>query len=62
MNKEELKEILKKHAAWLRDKSEGKRADLREANLIRANLSGAERSGSCFFLLAAMVRVDWAYC
>ena len=33
----DLKEILKKHLAWLRDEKDGKRADLTGANLTDAN-------------------------
>ena len=37
----ELSKILKEHKRWLgTDEKEGKRADLREANLSDANLSG----------------------
>lgn len=37
----DLKEILKKHLAWLRDEKDGKRADLTGANLTDANLTDA---------------------
>jgi hypothetical protein len=37
----DLKEILKKHLAWLRDEKDGKRADLTDANLTCANLDFA---------------------
>lgn len=37
----DLKEILKKHLAWLRDEKDGKRADLTGANLTDANLTCA---------------------
>ena len=37
----DLKEILKKHLAWLRDEKDGKRADLTYEDLIRVNLTGA---------------------
>jgi len=39
MNKERLNRILEQHKLWLKSKGrEGKRADLREANLYRAEL------------------------
>ena len=42
ITEEELKTILEQHALWLdSDEIEGKFADLRYANLYRANLSGA---------------------
>ena len=62
MKKEELKEILDKHAKWWRGEDGGERADLRGAdlsganlswanlswaNLSGANLSGANLSGTC---------------
>ncbi len=46
MTKDELSEILAKHALWLQDDPAGVRANLREANLIGANLSGANLSGA----------------
>jgi len=42
----ELQEVLKAHAAWLKNQSEGTRADLYKANLYKANLSGADLSGA----------------
>ena len=39
-----IKDILDKHAAWLRGEPEGVKADLAEANLSRADLSGANLS------------------
>ena len=42
ITKEELTEILKKHVEWLKDISNGLRADLSGANLSRADLSGAD--------------------
>ena len=45
VNKERLREILKSHAAWMRN-DEGERADLSVANLHGANLSGANLSGA----------------
>ena len=42
MNKEKLKEILDKHKKWLIHKDSGVCADLREADLSGANLSGAD--------------------
>lgn len=42
MNAKKLKEILVKHAEWLKTEGEeGERADLRSANLHGANLHGA---------------------
>ena len=41
MTKEKLKEIISRHAAWLRDKDDGARADLCDANLRGANLCDA---------------------
>ena len=51
MTREQLKEVLDLHAAWLGKKPEGKRADLsganlRSADLRSANLSGADLSGA----------------
>ena len=40
--KDELDEILRKHALWLINDPNGSRADLYEANLIGANLYGAD--------------------
>jgi uncharacterized protein YjbI with pentapeptide repeats len=41
MDAEQLKEILQQHSLWLKDPKKGKRADL-----IRANLSGADLIGA----------------
>ena len=41
-----IKDILDKHAAWLRGEPEGVKADLTGANLSWANLSGADLSGA----------------
>ncbi|NMW84738.1 pentapeptide repeat-containing protein [Peptoniphilus sp. AGMB00490] len=38
MDKEKLREILRKHELWLNGDAKGERADLRRANLSRANL------------------------
>jgi len=46
MNTDEIKIILEKHAAWLRDDPIGERANLRGADLSGANLSGANLSGA----------------
>ena len=43
---DELAEIIEKHGKWLRDESEGERANLIGANLSRANLSRANLSGA----------------
>ena len=42
--KEQLKEILAKHKAWLNNEDGGERADLSSANLSSANLSSAKIS------------------
>ena len=39
---EELKEILAKHASWLKDSDNGKRANLSSADLSSADLSSAD--------------------
>ena len=41
-----IKDILDKHAAWLRGEPEGVKADLSKANLSGADLSGADLSGA----------------
>ena len=41
ITKEQLDDILRKHALWIYNESGGERADLRGANLREANLSGA---------------------
>jgi hypothetical protein len=41
MNAEELKAVLDKHAKWWRNEEGGEKADLSEANLVRADLTGA---------------------
>ena len=47
MNKKlKLKVILEKHALWLRNNSNGTRADLRDADLSGADLSGADLRGA----------------
>jgi len=42
MDREKLQFTLEKHSAWLNDEKNGKRADLRGANLERANLWRAD--------------------
>lgn len=42
MNANDLKTILEKHKMWLNDEDGGKMADLREADLIGADLSGVK--------------------
>ena len=42
----DIKQILTKHAAWLRGEEGGERADLSEADLSEANLSGANLIGA----------------
>ena len=44
--KEELSEILRKHALWLNNDPEGERADLSGAYLYRADLGGANLYGA----------------
>ena len=46
MTKEELALILDKHKKWLNDDPDGKRADLRGADMRAANLSGADLRGA----------------
>jgi hypothetical protein len=46
MNATEIKEILERHAKWVRCADGGSRADLSGANLSGANLSGANLSGA----------------
>ena len=44
--KNELAEILRKHKAWLENKPDGEKADLRCADLRDANLQGADLQGA----------------
>ena len=44
MTQKELKKILDTHKKWLYGEKDGRRADLRGANLSRADLSGADLS------------------
>lgn len=46
MDKDQLKQILEKHCAWLRGETGGERADLTDANLTRANLTRANLTGA----------------
>jgi uncharacterized protein YjbI with pentapeptide repeats len=46
ITKDELAEILRKHALWLALEEGGERANLSGANLSDANLSGANLSGA----------------
>jgi len=46
MDAAELKKIVYDHGRWLRNKPEGKGANLSGANLSRANLYGADLSGA----------------
>ena len=41
-----LNEILEQHALWIKDSSQGKKADLREADLRGADLRGADLRGA----------------
>lgn len=45
---EKLKQILENHKNWLKDNTEGVRADLRSANLSSAYLSSADLDFSCW--------------
>ena len=42
ITKEQLDDILRKHALWINNESGGERANLYQANLSRANLRGAD--------------------
>jgi hypothetical protein len=57
MIKEQLDEILEKHKKWLNDEPGGERADLRGANLFRANLFRADLRGANLFR-ANLFRAD----
>jgi hypothetical protein len=46
MNEDKSKDILEKHLLWLYDQEGGKRADLRGATLISANLACADLRGA----------------
>lgn len=46
MNPNELSIVLEEHAKWLKNASDGKRADLRGANLRGADLYGANLRGA----------------
>lgn len=46
MTQKELYIVLKKHKAWLSNKPDGERADLREADLHGAYLHGADLHGA----------------
>lgn len=46
MNAEELKTALTKHSAWLKNKNDGERANLRGADLRGADLYGANLHGA----------------
>ena len=46
MNSAELKGIVRLHGLWLQGKPDGKRANLRGANLYRADLTGANLRGA----------------
>ena len=41
---DQLKQVLELHAAWLDNRADGERANLRDANLYGANLIGADLS------------------
>ena len=46
MDQKKLNEILDKHSSWLRDETEGTRANLCGADLYEANLCGADLRGA----------------
>ena len=46
ITKEQLDDILRKHALWINNESRGERADLYQADLRGANLSGADLRGA----------------
>jgi uncharacterized protein YjbI with pentapeptide repeats len=46
MTQEQLKPILEQHLLWVRNKTEGQRADLSGADLYKADLSRANLSGA----------------
>ena len=46
ITKEQLDDILRKHALWINNESRGERADLRGADLCQANLHEANLSGA----------------
>ena len=46
ITKEQLDNVLRKHALWVENESGGERADLSGANLRGADLSGADLSGA----------------
>ena len=46
MDQKTLNEILNKHSSWLQNEPGGARADLRVANLHKANLDGADLRGA----------------
>lgn len=43
-----IQNVLEKHKRWLNDEDGGEYADLRDANLSKANLSGADIDYSCW--------------
>ena len=49
MTQEKIKEIIEKHALWLKDDESGERANLFEADLSEADLSGADLRGANLF-------------
>jgi hypothetical protein len=63
ITKDELVEIIRKHALWLVDENEGERADLRFANLSFANLSFADLSSADLQLVGQDIRgyLFWSF-
>uniref|UniRef100_UPI001A9BDA73 pentapeptide repeat-containing protein n=1 Tax=Anaerotruncus colihominis TaxID=169435 RepID=UPI001A9BDA73 len=54
-----IKDILDKHAAWLRGEPEGVKADLSGADLSGADLSGANLSGANLSKVLNIDTLSW---
>lgn len=46
MNSDELKSVLDRHLAWIKNEPDGERANLCDADLFDANLRGANLRGA----------------
>ena len=57
MEEKQLKDVLELHRKWLNGEPGGERANLREANLLRADLRGADLDYSCWPLWCGSVGV-----